>query len=76
MEIAPHWRLKAQRYRLEGSACPVCRRVAFPPRPVCFLAGATIESGPQSAPDKTRRLRNAGFSAASLPEEIPMYLER
>ena len=35
MEIPRHWRLKAQRYRLEGSACPVCGRPAFPPRPVC-----------------------------------------
>ena len=24
MEISRHWRLKAQRYRLEGSFCPVC----------------------------------------------------
>ncbi len=35
MEIPRHWRLKAQRYRLEGSVCPACGRVSFPPRPVC-----------------------------------------
>jgi len=35
MEIPRHWRLKAQRYRLEGSVCPVCGQVSFPPRPVC-----------------------------------------
>jgi uncharacterized OB-fold protein len=35
MEIPRHWRLKAQRYRLEGSTCPVCGRLTFPPRPVC-----------------------------------------
>jgi len=35
MEIPRHWRLKAQRYRLEGSRCPVCGQLAFPPRPVC-----------------------------------------
>lgn len=35
MEVARHWRLKAQRYRLEGSICPVCGLVSFPPRPVC-----------------------------------------
>jgi hypothetical protein len=35
MEIARHWRLKGQRYRLEGSACTVCGRLSFPPRPVC-----------------------------------------
>ena len=35
MEIPRHWRLKAQRYRLEGSACPICGKLSFPPRPVC-----------------------------------------
>ena len=35
MEIARHWRLKAQRYRLEGSTCPTCGHPTFPPRPVC-----------------------------------------
>jgi uncharacterized OB-fold protein len=35
MEIPRHWRLKAQRYRLEGSACPTCGQLSFPPRPVC-----------------------------------------
>ena len=35
MEIPAHWRLKAQRYHLEGSICPACRRIAFPPRPIC-----------------------------------------
>lgn len=35
MEISRHWRLKAQRYRLEGSACPTCGQPSFPPRPVC-----------------------------------------
>jgi len=35
MEIPRHWRLKAQRYRLEGSVCPICGQVTFPPRPVC-----------------------------------------
>jgi hypothetical protein len=35
MEIPRHWRLKAQRYRLEGSACPTCGQVSFPPRPSC-----------------------------------------
>jgi hypothetical protein len=35
MEIARHWRLTGQRYRLEGSACAVCGRLSFPPRLVC-----------------------------------------
>jgi len=36
MEIPRHWRLKAQRYRLEGSICPNCGQLIFPPRPVCL----------------------------------------
>ncbi len=35
MEIPRHWRLKAQRYRLEGAICPTCSQPVFPPRPVC-----------------------------------------
>jgi hypothetical protein len=35
MEIPRHWRLKAQRYRLEGSVCPSCGKVSFPPRSLC-----------------------------------------
>jgi uncharacterized OB-fold protein len=35
MEIPRHWRLKAQRYRLEGSLCPTCGELNFPSRPVC-----------------------------------------
>jgi len=35
MEIPRHWRLKAQRYRLEGSTCPNCGQLIFPSRPVC-----------------------------------------
>jgi uncharacterized OB-fold protein len=40
MEIPRHWRLKAQRYRLEGSYCPICGQFTFPPRPVCPHANA------------------------------------
>jgi ribosomal protein L32 len=35
MEIPRHWRLKAQRYRLEGSICRNCGHRIFPSRPVC-----------------------------------------
>jgi len=35
VEIPRYWRLKAQRYRLEGTTCPICNQVTFPPRPVC-----------------------------------------
>lgn len=35
VEIARHWRLKAQRYSLIGEVCPVCQGKIFPPRDVC-----------------------------------------
>ncbi len=43
MEISRHWRLKAQRYRLEGSRCPTCGQLYFPPRPVCPHDSAQTE---------------------------------
>lgn len=44
MEIPRHWRLKAQRYRLEGARCPVCGQPTFPPRPVCPHCAANLRS--------------------------------
>ncbi len=35
MRIPITWRLKNQRYKLEGSVCPQCQRKFFPPRVVC-----------------------------------------
>ncbi|MFQ5892628.1 MAG: zinc ribbon domain-containing protein, partial [Candidatus Methanofastidiosia archaeon] len=34
MEISRHWRLRHQRYRLQGSKCR-CGELYFPPRLVC-----------------------------------------
>ncbi|MBN1220174.1 MAG: Zn-ribbon domain-containing OB-fold protein [Anaerolineae bacterium] len=34
-EIARHWRLNAQRYKLVGEVCPNCQGKIFPPRDVC-----------------------------------------
>lgn len=45
MNVARHWRLKAQRYRLEGGQCPVCGEKSFPPRPVCPGCGSHLASG-------------------------------
>ena len=35
MNIAQNWRLKGQRYRLEGIKCETCQKVTFPPREGC-----------------------------------------
>lgn len=41
MEIPRHWRLKAQRYRLQGLVCLNCGQVMFPPRPLCGRCQST-----------------------------------
>lgn len=35
MDLARNWRLKNQRYRLEGTVCANCGAKFFPPRQVC-----------------------------------------
>lgn len=35
MDITRNWRLRNQRYRLEGTQCTSCGRLHFPPRIVC-----------------------------------------
>lgn len=34
-KVAHDWRLKGQRYRLEGEECPHCKAKIFPPRDIC-----------------------------------------
>jgi len=40
MEIPRHWRLKNQRYKLEGVACKNCNQKIFPPRQICPHCGS------------------------------------
>jgi uncharacterized OB-fold protein len=35
MEVARHWRLSNQRYKLQGSVCNCCGKAFFAPRPIC-----------------------------------------
>lgn len=39
MEVPRHWRLKKQRYALQGEICPHCENRIFPPREVCPYCG-------------------------------------
>jgi uncharacterized OB-fold protein len=39
MEIARHWRLREQRYRLIGEECENCEQKIFPPRDICPNCG-------------------------------------
>ena len=41
MDLARHWRLKDQRYRLEGTVCADCGAKFFPPRQVCAECKST-----------------------------------
>jgi hypothetical protein len=40
MEISRNWRLRYQRYKLEGTKCMDCGNVSFPPRRVCPKCGS------------------------------------
>ena len=35
MDIPRYWRLREQRYQLQGTVCSDCGYYSFPPRPVC-----------------------------------------
>ena len=35
MDIPRNWRLKPQRFRLEGTKCSNCGELSFPPRMIC-----------------------------------------
>ena len=35
MSVPIQWRTKKQRYSLQGSVCPKCQSVVFPPRGAC-----------------------------------------
>jgi uncharacterized OB-fold protein len=38
-KVAHDWRLRGQRYRLEGEVCPHCQAKIFPPRDICPACG-------------------------------------
>ncbi len=40
MEISRNWRLRYQRYMLEGTKCLDCGNLSFPPRRVCPRCGS------------------------------------
>ena len=44
MSVPIQWRTKKQRYNLQGSRCPECSNVVFPPRGVCPYCSREHES--------------------------------
>ncbi len=39
MEIPRHWRLRKQRYSMQGGICPGCETKMFPAREICPNCG-------------------------------------
>jgi hypothetical protein len=64
MQVARHWRLKTQRYRLEGAACRRCGLPTFPPRPICPVCAA--HHSIDSAPTPAQMLFSAGLQRLPL----------
>lgn len=44
MEVPRHWRLKKQRYALQGEVCPHCSAKIFPPRDICPECGGEAKT--------------------------------
>lgn len=44
MEVPRHWRLKKQRYSLQGEICPHCENKIFPPREICPHCGSNART--------------------------------
>ncbi len=44
MEVPRFWRLKKQRYALQGEVCPHCDVKIFPPRDVCPACGGEAKT--------------------------------
>ena len=55
MEVARHWRLNNQRYRLQGSICTRCGKTFFGPRPVCDACSQTPTATYEIAAQAPRR---------------------
>ncbi|MEA4811383.1 MAG: Zn-ribbon domain-containing OB-fold protein [Anaerolineaceae bacterium] len=44
MEVPRYWRLKKQRYALQGETCPHCSIKIFPPRDICPECGGEAKT--------------------------------
>ena len=42
MEVARNWRIRKQRYSLQGILCNHCGTAQFPARPVCSQCGGLV----------------------------------
>ncbi len=67
MRIPITWRLKNQRYKLEGSECPRCGEKFFPPRQVCPQCKA------QSLPHITFSGKGTVYSFTVIYQATPRF---
>jgi len=65
MEVPRHWRLRKQRYSLEGEVCLKCQTLIFPPRAVCPFCG-----GEASIPAREHNHETHPVQAFALKEEL------
>jgi predicted amidophosphoribosyltransferase len=61
--VYPNWRLRQQRFHLEGTRCPTCQKVYFPPRKVCQTCLKLVDS---LLPERPERL-------SDRPESVPEF---
>lgn len=66
-EIARHWRLKKQRYNLEGTMCQNCGTKQFPPG-FCYTCADLSEETPR----RTNGNGHRGEDVFALPELSPV----
>ncbi len=65
MEVPRHWRLRPQRYRLEGSLCLICGKYSFLPHPACPHCTTQGRGSPAAeARDSRHRLLSVTSSRA------------
>ena len=68
MSVAKHWRMKAQRYRLEGTLCQSCGQAIFLPRPLCPHCRGGIAVAITAAPLPEPAIAEGAMPAWSPPE--------
>ena len=64
MAVPNMWRIKQQRYRLQGETCTACDNAIFPPRQVCPRCGSALDGRP------ARQGQPVAFGIAYQPQAV------
>jgi hypothetical protein len=77
MEIARHWRLRAQRYRLAGAECPACGQRMFPPRALCpqcaAVPGELFPAAGSFTTEAQRARSSLGYHQKTSVSSVPLW---